>query len=101
VRPPPARPAPWGLRVGLAVALLLASLSLVAAVRAVLRSFDATCEVCVTHRGRTVCREAVGATADQARASAAERACAFLTTSREERAACLEAPPASVRCRER
>lgn len=82
------------------VALLLVILAAVALVRAVRSSFDHTCVVCVTHRGRTVCREAVGASPDEARTSALERACAFLAADREDRAACLETPPQSAGCRE-
>jgi hypothetical protein len=101
MRPPPERPARWGLRGALALLLLLIVASLVAAVHAVRDSFDHTCEVCVTHRGRTVCREAVGSTAEKARSIAVKRACAFLAAERDEREACLQRPPVSVHCRER
>jgi len=100
MKPPSDRPASWGCRAALTLALLLAVLGVAAAVRTVLRSFDATCEVCVTYRGRTVCREAVGARPELARAIALERACSFLAADRADRAACLEAPPESVDCRE-
>jgi hypothetical protein len=82
------------------VALLLVIVAAVALVHAVRDSFDHTCVVCVTHHGRTVCREAVGASPDEARTFALERACAFLTANRDDRAACLEAPPESADCRE-
>jgi hypothetical protein len=87
------------LRGALAILLLLVVLGLVVAVRAVFRSFDFTCEVCVTHGGRTVCREAVGSAPGEARAIALERACAFLATDRADRTACVESSPLSVDCR--
>jgi len=89
-----------GLKFAVAVALVLAGLAGAAFVRAVLRSFDHACEVCASYGGRTVCREAVGATREEARTIALDRACAFLTADGEDREACLEAPPESADCRE-
>ena len=89
-----------GLKLAVAVALLLAVLTAIAMVRAVRRSFDHTCEVCVVFHGRTVCREAVGATREEAWTGARERACTFLTGDRAEQAACVKTPPASTDCRD-
>ena len=89
-----------GLKLALAATLVLAVLTAIAVVRAVHRSFDHICEVCVAFHGRTVCREAVGATREEARAIALDRACAFLTADRAEQAACVETPPASTDCPE-
>jgi len=97
---PSDRHASWGLRAALAITLVLVVLAAVAVVRAVRRSFDHTCVVCVAHHGRTVCREAVGAGPEEARTIALERACAFLAADRADREACIAAPPERVACRE-
>jgi len=97
----PGRPArARGLRITAAVLLLLSALGGYGLVRGVLRSFGNTCTVCVRHGGRTVCREAVAPTGEEARAIALRRACAFLTAEGAEREACVHAPPESVDCRE-
>jgi len=72
-----------------------------ALVRAVISSFDQTCEVCVTFEGRTVCREAVGSEPEEATRVALESACAFLTADPEALRDCLENAPESVVCQER
>jgi hypothetical protein len=72
----------------LVAALLFAGLF--ALFRAVIRSFEVTCEVCVTFDGRTVCREAVGADREEATRIAHRRACEFLAIDSAARRECVE-----------
>ena len=76
--------------------LLLVGLALAALIRAVVSSFEHTSVVCVTYRGRTVCREAVGSTRDDASRIALQRACDFVTADAQAYADCLQAGPDSV-----
>ena len=79
------------------VTLLLAAAAF-AVVRAVIRSFEQTCEVCVSFDGRTVCREAVGADREEATRIALRRACEFLAIDSAARQACEEREPDSILC---
>ena len=85
------------MRTVLLVTVLLA-IGVTALVRAVISSFNQTCEVCVTYQGRTICREAVGSERDEAVRIARERACEFLTSAAEAKRDCLELEPDSIRC---
>lgn len=56
------------------------------------------CEVCMTFRGATACREAYGPARDEAVRTATENACALLAAGMSASIACHNTPPDSVRC---
>ena len=85
------------LRVTILVVLLLAVV-VTALVRSTLHSFDFTCEICVTHGGRRVCREAVGRDRESAILTAHRHACGYLADDEAAVAACLAVPPDSETC---
>jgi hypothetical protein len=78
--------------------LVLLGVALTAVVRSVLVSFHSTCAVCVTFRGRTVCREAVGRDRESALRTARRHACGYLADGEADLAACLAAPSDSETC---
>lgn len=57
-----------------------------------------SCEVCMEFRGQSRCRGAKGSTADEARRTAVDNACAFLASGVTDSIACANTPPQSVRC---
>lgn len=62
-------------------------------------SMAQSCEVCMTFRGRTVCREAVGPTPQEATRTATDNACALLgATGMTLSIECSNTRPASVTC---
>ncbi len=54
-------------------------------------------EVCVTYQGKSECRTAAGATKEEALRTAADNACAFLSSGRTDSMACGRTEPDSVR----
>ena len=56
------------------------------------------CEVCVTFRGASACREAYGPTRDEATRTAKDNACAFLAAGMTASIACQNTTPDAVRC---
>jgi hypothetical protein len=89
------RPITWAAIVG----VLFAAATLIAIVVSAMSSLEHTCEVCMTFRGVTECREASGRSADEATRTATDNACAILgargmTLSIE----CQNTRPASVAC---
>ena len=80
----------------LILTVVLLGAGLAALVHGVVSSFRVTCEVCLTYRGRSVCRVAVGATRDEAARTARRRACDFLTADSEREQECLRIPADSV-----
>lgn len=85
------------LRTAILVFVLLGAAAF-ALVRAVISSFQQTCEVCVTYQGRTVCREAVGSEPEEATRIARASACEFLTADPDAMRACVEREPDSAVC---
>ena len=61
-------------------------------------SFAYECEVCVEFNGGYECREARGATRDEAIGTARDLACYPLVGSRADSAACSRRQPARVQC---
>ena len=57
-----------------------------------------TCEVCVTHKGRSKCRKAAGPTRDQTVEAAQDNACAFLATGMTQNIQCGQIRPDRVTC---
>ena len=89
------RPITWAAIAGVVVTLGMLALILASA----LRSFEYTCEACMTFRGQTLCREAVGTTADEATQTAIDNACALLgARGMSLSIECTNTPPASVTC---
>ena len=58
----------------------------------------ATCEVCVTYNGQTVCRTGQGRDREAAIRKAQEAACAVLATGRDQNIQCTSVEPTSVAC---
>ena len=56
------------------------------------------CEVCVTYRGASVCREAFGPTRDEAVDTAQSNACAFLAAGMTASIECQNTQPDRVTC---
>lgn len=68
----------------------------------VLSSFrvsDYECEVCMRFDGREVCRSAAAETEVEARRSAADNACAILTSGVTNTLRCTRSAPTRARCR--
>jgi hypothetical protein len=59
-----------------------------------------TCEVCITYRGRSECRAAQGANAEEAQRTATDVACTFLSSGMTDSIACGNTTPARLMCSE-
>lgn len=57
-----------------------------------------SCEVCMEFEGQGKCRTAKGSSEDEARKTAIDNACAYLTSGVTGSIACTNTPPKSVRC---
>jgi hypothetical protein len=57
-----------------------------------------SCEVCIEFNGRTQCRSAKGPTTKEATQTAADNACAMLTSGMTEIMSCGRTEPKSVKC---
>ena len=57
-----------------------------------------TCEACIEFRGQTKCRSAKGSSAEEAKRTAIDNACAFLASGVTNSIACTNTPPQSVHC---
>src|SRR5688572_23303622 len=60
-----------------------------------------TCEVCIQFGGRTECRSARGADAEEAQRTATGVACTFLASGMTDSIACGNMVPTKLACRER
>jgi len=78
--------------------LFLAAATVAVLVLAVRGQHQTGCEVCVTFRNTTACREAFGATTAEAQRTAHENACAFIASGMTNSIACQNVVPASVKC---
>lgn len=58
-----------------------------------------TCEACMEFRGQTKCRTAKGSTLEEARRTAIDNACAFLSGGVTDSIACTNTPPQSMKCK--
>ena len=67
-------------------------------VMGVRQSLSKSCEVCITFQGRSACRVAVGATEEEARQTATQNACAFISAGMTQTVQCQNRPPDSVVC---
>lgn len=56
------------------------------------------CEVCITYNGRSQCRTVDGVTEEEARASATNNVCAFLSSGVTDSLACGRTPPTRAEC---
>lgn len=89
-------PIVWFVLIGLVLTLAIVAL-LTTTIRS---SLSHTCEVCMTFRGRNVCREAVGTTPEEATRTATDNACALLgATGMTLSIECSNTRPRSVTCR--
>ena len=78
------------------VVLALVTVGLIAV--GVRQSMSATCEVCITYNGRTVCRTAVGANEAEAATTATQNACGLMTAGMTQIVQCQNKQPDSVVC---
>ena len=83
------------------VGVLLGVATLALVLYSILGSYRFTCEVCVTYRGQTACREASGRTAKAASETAVDNACAFLARGMTASIECSRTPPSVASCRGR
>jgi hypothetical protein len=90
------RPITWAILGGIAAAAAVVVLIALS----VRTSFQHACEVCMTFRGNTACREALGRTAAEATRTATDNACAVLgATGMTLSIECSNTAPDSVACR--
>jgi hypothetical protein len=57
-----------------------------------------TCEVCMSHRGRSQCRTVAGADQEEASKAAILNACAYISGGVTDSMACQRAEPTSSKC---
>ena len=79
-----------------ATVLIAATIGLL--VYSMLQQAKVSCEVCVTFRGNTQCRTAIGPTRDEAIKAATSNACGYLASGMADSIACTNTPPRSVAC---
>ena len=60
------------------------------------QQWEQVCEVCVTFKGRTACREGFGNTAEEAMRAATDKACGALASGMTDSIACQNTPPDRV-----
>ena len=60
-----------------------------------------SCDVCIEFQGRTDCRTAGGANAQEAQRSATDLACTFLSSGMTDGINCSNTPPKTLACREK
>jgi len=65
---------------------------------AMLQQAQVTCEACVTFRGNTDCRTAVGPDREQATRTAVDNACGLLASGMADSISCSNTPPDSLVC---
>jgi len=65
---------------------------------AIMQQAEVSCEVCISFRGRTQCRSALGSTRDEAIRTATDNACAFLASGMADSIECSRTPPSKVVC---
>ncbi len=88
-------------RTGITIAVvsgLLALGTVALIVLAASQQFGETCEACVTFRGKELCREAQGATREEAMRTAVDNACALLAVGRKENMECTTKAPVRGGC---
>lgn len=78
--------------------IVFAAVTVAVLVLAVRGAQRATCEVCITFRGATQCRTAVGANPNEAVKTATDNACAMLASGMTDTIACGATPPDRVTC---
>ena len=83
----------------MSVGVVLAGATLALLIYTATQSFQHECEVCVTFRGQTVCREAAGATRAETVRTATDNACSFIANGMTEIIECTtRTTPTRVTC---
>ena len=67
-------------------------------IHSAMSAYDQLCEVCVTYRGRSQCREAYGKTREEAVQTATDNACGFLASGMASSIECSKTRPDRVTC---
>ncbi len=84
----------WSIVVGVViVAAIIASL-----VSSMSSQFEELCEVCITFRGRTACREAYGGTQEEAIRTATDNACGLIASGMTDSISCSKTVPDRTTC---
>ena len=81
------------------IATVLGALTIAVLALAIRGARRESCEVCITFRGATACREASGRTPDEATRTATDNACAFLASGMTDSVSCQHTQPDRVTCR--
>jgi hypothetical protein len=89
------------MRKPIILATVAAGLVLIYIVYSSTQLAQVSCEVCITFRGTTQCRTALGANAEEAQMTATNTACAVLTGNMAEDIACGNMTPSKLMCKER
>ena len=84
----------WSIVVGVILFVFFAGLMLYS----MTRQFAETCEVCITFKGRTACREAYGKTPEEAIRTATDNACGLISSGMTDTIACGNIAPDSSTC---
>ena len=84
--------------VAVALGLLAALATLALIVQAALRSRETLCEVCIAFRGRSECRQAYGATEEEAIRTATDNACGLLASGMTDSIECANTLPLRTTC---
>ncbi len=84
----------WAVIIGVLVLVLFAGVLFYS----MAQQYDQVCEVCVTFKGRTACREAYGKTAEEATRTAADNVCGVIASGMTDSISCQNTPPDSVAC---
>ena len=86
-------------KIGIVTAILVA-LTLGLLIYSTLQQAQIECEACVTFRGRTDCRTAIGPDRELATKTAVDNACGLLASGMADSISCSNTPPDRVTCDE-
>jgi hypothetical protein len=78
--------------------LVAAALTAAAVVLVARQAYRTSCEVCITFRGASQCREAYGPSRKEAVRTATDNACAFLASGMTASVECQNTEPDRVTC---
>ena len=77
---------------------VLAAITIGLVIQSAMSAYDQLCEVCVTYRGRSQCREAYGKTREEAIRTATDNACGHLASGMTSTIECSKTAADKVTC---
>jgi len=80
------------------IGLFFAVTTITIVVLSAMDSYSNSCNVCVTYNGKTQCREAYGASRDEAIQTAVSNACSFLASGMTQSVQCTHTVPSAITC---